>query len=352
MKPKNIRIKDIAKLAGVSEGTVDRVIHKRGRVSKDAESKINNVLSEINYTPNLLARTLGNKRTYRLVAVMPNPELDPYWRQSFEGLKHGEQELSQFGLSVIIEPLLYDPHKKESFQEVTLKAFHSKPDGILVAPLFYYASIPFFKVLAESKIPFILFNTNIREAKPLSFIGQDLSQSGRLAAELLSSNQSGIASYCILHVDEDLPNSMHLLEKEKGFRHFFENDFPSNVVTIKSYSLPAPTHVLFEKEVENILAISNLKGLFVSTSKVHLIARQLEKKDKRISLVGYDLLEENIHYLRKGLINFIIHQNPKKQVKLGIRTLANFLVLGKIPSDQNLFPLEIITKNNIDTYQL
>ena len=47
---KKYRIKDIAELAGVSTGTVDRVIHNRGEVSLDSRKKIEEVLIKINYS--------------------------------------------------------------------------------------------------------------------------------------------------------------------------------------------------------------------------------------------------------------------------------------------------------------
>lgn len=55
-------IRDIAELAGVSKGTVDRVIHKRGHVSPGAFEKVNKLLDEINYQPNLIARNLKKKQ--------------------------------------------------------------------------------------------------------------------------------------------------------------------------------------------------------------------------------------------------------------------------------------------------
>ena len=55
-----IRIKDIAELAGVSEGTVDRVLHNRGEVSAKSREMVEKVLTEINYSPNLIARSLAS----------------------------------------------------------------------------------------------------------------------------------------------------------------------------------------------------------------------------------------------------------------------------------------------------
>jgi len=67
MKTQNtkIRIKDIATLAGVSEGTVDRVLHNRGEVSEKSKAAVEKILEEINYSPNLLARSLASKKHYR-----------------------------------------------------------------------------------------------------------------------------------------------------------------------------------------------------------------------------------------------------------------------------------------------
>ena len=115
-------------MAGVSEGTVDRVLHKRGKVSKTAADRVLKVLDKINYRPNLIAKTLGKNKDYRIAAIIPDPNLDPYWKQSFEGIKSGEKQLAQYGIHLTLEFYFYDLHKKESFQDVTLKVFHSHPD--------------------------------------------------------------------------------------------------------------------------------------------------------------------------------------------------------------------------------
>ena len=64
-----IGVKEIAKLANVSLATVDRVLHNRGRVSDDALKKVTAVMNQIDYKPNLIARTLGSNKNYRIVAL-------------------------------------------------------------------------------------------------------------------------------------------------------------------------------------------------------------------------------------------------------------------------------------------
>lgn len=67
----NIRIVDIAKMAGVSVGTVDRVIHNRGRVSEENKKKVQAILEMVHYQPNLMARSLASKKQYHLLLSFP-----------------------------------------------------------------------------------------------------------------------------------------------------------------------------------------------------------------------------------------------------------------------------------------
>ena len=71
---RKITIKDIAKRAGVSVGTVDRVLHKRPNVSESALEKVNKVLEEINYKPNMYASALAANRYCTFYIIMPKHE--------------------------------------------------------------------------------------------------------------------------------------------------------------------------------------------------------------------------------------------------------------------------------------
>src|SRR5690606_3046599 len=348
MNPKNIRIKDIARLAGVSKGTVDRVLHKRGRVSAEAYQKVMKVLEEIDYKPNLIARTLSSNKTYRIVALLPNPSSDEYWALTEAGIHQAEREWAHYNVHVQI--LIFDQYDKESLKEKSHEVLSTKPDGVVTAPIFYDEALIIFKDLREANVPYVLFNTNIPDVHPLSFIGQDSFYSGKVGAELMFLGQSEGGKLAVLHLDEDLHNSLHLIEKERGFREYFKtrNTIPFQ---IEETSL-RPNEPGFEENLSAVLKDPNLKGIFVSTSKgTSVVAHCLEKIGReRIRLIGYDILEENLKYLRRGTIDFLINQNPKRQAFLGISHLANHLIFKKTAPEKDLFPLEVITQQNVDSY--
>ena len=80
-----IRIKDIAERAGVSEGTVDRVIHGRPSVSPKAMAKVKKALEELDYKPNMYASALAYNKSYTFYSLIPKHESEAYWEEVEEG---------------------------------------------------------------------------------------------------------------------------------------------------------------------------------------------------------------------------------------------------------------------------
>jgi LacI family transcriptional regulator len=344
---KKVRLKDIAKLANVSVGTVDRVIHKRGEVSQESYNRIMAIVEKTGYTPNLIARTLGSNKSFRIVAVTPEPSQDEYWKFAQDGIVQAQDDWSQYSLQ--IKTCHFDLYNRDSFLKAIKAAIRQKPDGLLLAPIFHQEAVKGLALSHQEGIPFVLFNNNIPSADPLSFVGQNLYQSGQLGAELLQLGQQP-GTYAILHVYDDIANSTHLSEKEKGFKDYFDHLKHTTNVAL-SLDLNFSHKKTLEKEIKDLLSIKDLRGLLVTTSKgASLVSRLLDKHGKNgIRLVAYDLLKENIAQLNKGIIDFLINQNSRQQASVGLSHLANFLLFKKHPA-AFLFPLEIITRKNLSSY--
>ncbi|HYC83712.1 MAG TPA: LacI family DNA-binding transcriptional regulator, partial [Chryseosolibacter sp.] len=136
---KIIKLKDIAKLANVSLGTVDRVIHKRSGVSEESYKKIMAIIEKTGYTPNLLARTLGSNKSFRIAAVIPDPAQDEYWKFANDGVARAASDWSQY--NVMVKTFKFDLYDKDSFIKSVKACIRTKPDGLLVAPIFFHESL-------------------------------------------------------------------------------------------------------------------------------------------------------------------------------------------------------------------
>ena len=341
---KKYTIKDIAQMSGVSKGTVDRVLHNRGKVSDKALNAINAVLKNIDYEPNILARNLKNNKIYHICVLFPDPNEDNYWLPCLEGVKDAITEFKHLG--VYIETYFYNPNSTNSFIEKSTSVFNLKPDGVLFAPLFYKETI---QVLNRSNLKNILLSTFNHEVKSKivnSFVGQDLFKSGRVAANLMHSIINKNSNILIIHIDESFNNAIHMQKKESGFRNYFEDLKNYNIATLKirndSFS---------QSEFSEYIKNHNVSGIFVTTSKAYMIAQLInETASKGIKIIGYDLLEENKIFLKKGKIEFLINQNPKAQAFIGISNIIEYFIFNKKISSNKLLPIDIVNSENLETY--
>jgi len=344
---RKIRIKDIAEMAGVSVGTVDRVIHNRGKVSAEVEKEIRRLLKETGYTPNPIAQSLGSKKDFTVAVIIPRPEQDEYWKLANAGINEAQKKWKSYDFHINLKK--FDLYNADSFVEVSERVLDSKPDAVLTAPIFYDESVIFFQKLRDANIPYVLFNTQMEKDDPLCFIGQNLYQSGRLAAEMMDLTLQEPAQIAVMHIHENIDNSIHLKNKERGFRDYCkENRSDFKIHTFSFFN----NKECFDSKANKYIKNNHLNGIFVTTSSgVSVTAEALVRHDeKSIALIGYDLLKPNIDYLKNRVINFLINQDPRRQAFQGLRHLADHLLFNISPPDCDLLPLEIITRENYDSF--
>ena len=88
-RTKKITIQDVAKYANVSVGTIDRVIHNRGKVSAEKKQKIEEAIKKLNFNPNLLARTLALGNRFIICTLFPSaPYPGHYWSIPKRGIDY------------------------------------------------------------------------------------------------------------------------------------------------------------------------------------------------------------------------------------------------------------------------
>ncbi|MGZ3761519.1 MAG: substrate-binding domain-containing protein [Mucilaginibacter sp.] len=344
---KSVRIKDIALKAKVSTGTVDRVLHNRGKVSEVIRERVLRVINEMEYEPNLMARALVSSKSYQLAVLIPDNHVDSYWDDPKRGVEKAQKELKKY--RVAVNQFVFNPYEVSSFVEQAKALSLSKPDGILLPPIFYREVLPFFEEWTAKNIPFILYNTDIRESNRLSYLGQDSYQSGLLAAKLIEYGQPDPCSILIAHIDEEISNSAHLLKKEQGFRDFFTRNVLNEKYNIMRLVLKRSDLASFNSQLDSLVQNTpDLKTIFVTTSKAYEIAAYLEpRRIRHIKIIGYDLLPKNINFLNKGFISFLINQNPEGQGYWGVHYLAKHIVFNKDVPPLKYLPLDVVTKENL-----
>jgi LacI family transcriptional regulator len=351
MPGKKITIKDIAQLAGVSIGTVDRVIHNRGEVSGKTKAKILKITKALNYQPDVLASTLASKKNVKFAIIMPAADSEStFWKSPNIGIEKALSELEYFGLK--ITKYLFSITDKHSFLSEAEKAMAEIPDLILIAPSFHKEAMEVAEICDEKQIPYIFFNSNLPDTNQICYVGQDALQSGMVAAKLMDYGIKNDSEVLIVSLLSLLKNNNHILKRKQGFIKYFESKKDRNIklicLDIDSLSVGDVYNELREAFKKN----PSINGIFVTNSRVFHVARFIEsEKICNINLIGFDLTEENIPYLEKEIIKFLLNQKPVEQAYRAIITAFNKIVLRREVPKEILLPIDIVTKENLMYYE-
>jgi LacI family transcriptional regulator len=345
-----LRIKDIARLANISAGTVDRVLHNRGEVRIETREKVLKIIDELGYTPNLLAKSLALKKTFRVCVLVPfSDEDNRYWNKPLEGLERAKHEIKDYSTKVEISTYRID--NEAEFEKKLAHLIDSGPDGIIFSPHFVECSTRLAEQCRLKGIPVIYLDSNISSDGVIGYFGQNAFLSGYMAARLMSYGLQKNANVMVLKLAKNKASFSHITKREQGFLSFFVDNPLLGVRTI-SVDIDLMTGDNPETVLSEIFAEEKeISGIFITNSRAHVIAPVLKKiLQKHILLIGYDLVEESIPYLEEGLIDFLICQKPEEQGYRSVMAMFNYLLLKKPVDRMNYSPIDIIMKDNYQFY--
>ncbi|HJZ41546.1 MAG TPA: substrate-binding domain-containing protein [Bacteroidales bacterium] len=345
-------IKDIASLANVSIGTVDRVLHNRGEVNPDTRNRVMSFIEELGYTPNLIAKSLALKKSFKIAALIPGAgESNPYWTKPLEGINKAAAELKDYNAEIVVSN--FDAGEEGSFIRQFERILSGNPSGVILAPQFYEASLHYTNLCKEKGIPVVFIDTDLEGAPGLSYFGQDALQSGYVAARLMHYGLPECSKVLILNLARNKLITRHMQLREQGFMNYFKEVVPDHCIR----ALPVEIDLSQAQEpgasMHEILSHeTDISGIFVTNSRVHKVARYLSGMPGRHRLlVGYDLIEANLEFMENGIIDFLICQKPEEQGYKSAMAMYDYLLTGTAIGKVNHSPIDIVVKENSGYYR-
>jgi LacI family transcriptional regulator len=341
-----ITIKEIAKKAKVSIGTVDRVLHQRGRVSLATTERIQKIIKDSGYQPNIIARSLSLKRTISIAVLMPLPNQDGgYWKQPKAGMCRAENELAAFNVRLSIHH--YNKYQDLSFSKAFEDVLNEQPDGLLLAPVISKTAEKLIKSIPPKMI-YLFFDANIKKAENISYIGQNAFDSGNLAAKLMNIICFNPGTLAII---QPSIRDNHISQRVDGFNHFFKKQ--KKLKTELFFPKKEGDAHSFRKKTEDVIVQhEDLQGIFIPSALCHYAADVIQKTDRvDLKLIGYDLIDKNKKHLKNNIIQFLICQRPETQGYEGIHMLHRFFTFASKIKKQVYMPLDIVTRENLTYYQ-
>lgn len=276
----------IAERAGVSKMTVSRVLNKHPYVSNKVRQKIQDIMKEMNYRPNLSASVLSSRssKTLGLVIQFYNNNIftTNYLMEVMFGL---EQALDSSGFNLVLFSRIHPKSKK--YEDITNWHYSGLVKGyVIVAPP---VDSPIVKILLKENIPFVIVSGR-SENKNANWVDADNYNGGFMATEHLIN----LGHRKIAYIGGP-GNSANSLEREKGYIKALEYH---DIKPSSSYRVTGE----FEQRAayEGALKLLSLRNpptaIFASNDLMALGAMQAAKDKglkipRDISIIGFDNID-------------------------------------------------------------
>lgn len=339
-------IKEIAMLAGVSRGTVDRVLNNRGAVNPETEKKVRDIAKAVKYSPNLAGKTLAvRKKMLKFGYILfGSTTSNPFFEDVVFGIKSRAEDLTEFGVTVEIRYTTVDnPEIQARYIDELIEL---GIDGLAITPINHELVIGRLRQLSASGFPVVTSNSDIPDCGRIAYVGSDYYKSGETAAGLMSLITGGSANIGII-----IGSPLVLCHSERvaGFTEYIEKHFPglrvvgkavNNDDDFESFSV---TKELLQKRPET-------DALFLAAAGVNGACRAVKDLGLggKLTIVSFDTTRTTASLLREGIISATIAQQPVIQGARPLDILLDYAGMGIEPDKEFYYTdIEIKIKENL-----
>ncbi|MBA4700151.1 MAG: LacI family DNA-binding transcriptional regulator [Ruminococcus sp.] len=336
-------IQDIADRAGVSRGTVDRALNKRGRINPDVKRRILQIADEMEYVPR--KRKSENKKKVK-IGIVTQLSSASFMSRIRKGIQDAAKETASKDFELLIEEC--ENVSEDSQMESLLRLEKAGVAGIAIMPVDGNLIRNKINELIEQGIKIVTFNTDIIGTRRSCFVGMDNIRSGRAAAGLMGllTRKEGE----VLAITGHFGNSVNNMRVE-GFTSELKESFPDlHLVGVQSsFDEPGEVERLVTKSLDTF---PDLKGIVVFSAGQEGVLKALAKQKipskQRPFVIVYDLTPENIAGLRNDGFDFVLDQNGYMQGHRALCILEDLIFGDALPTKEYYYTdIVIKTKYNI-----
>jgi LacI family transcriptional regulator len=334
--------KDLAKAAGVSRATVDRVLNGRDGVKKRTVDRVNEAIQELGFVRNIQAANLARSQRYRFVFALPRSGdlfLKEIIRHIDEARETFASDLVWCGVEHIDEN---DPHSISAFL-ATLDP--SETTGVaIMAPESPQVRDAIFRLQERgvAALPFIADQSTMEE----HWVGTDHHAAGATAAILIGRFCS-VSKGSVLVVAESM-RSRDSLERRIGFDAEMTQNFPNlrTLPSLETYGDEERAEQILQSAIMNN---SDLIGVYVLSSEARVPMTILNEtmNTNHLIKIAHERTPFTEAALKDGQLDGVIAQDPGHLVRSAVRKLKAITDKRVAKGSQERIRVEVLLRTNI-----
>jgi LacI family transcriptional regulator len=322
-----VTIRQVALAAGVSRGTVDRVVNNRGKVRPEVAERIREVINETGYTPNKAGKVLvTRKRPVKIGCFIPSLG-NAFWDEVTTGFRAAEEELADFGLSLEIREI--HGYVIEEHIEAIKSLVAENCSSLIVSTMDVPDVREYINSVIRGGIPVITINTDLTGTNRLCYIGSDYLTGGKAAGSLLSIFSEFPLAILIV------TGSTMIKGHNDRIAGFLSSLDESGVEyrTVSVCECLDDEARAYDVTLAALRAYPDTNCVYISAAGVTGVCRAIAdsglRRDHRIKVISFDDPETTRALIKKGEIDFTICQEPYRQGYQSVVSLFNYFLENK-----------------------
>lgn len=339
----NVTIKDIAAAAGISRGTVDRVLHNRSGVNPEVAKRVKEIADKMGFVPNKAGKILAARKQKITFAYLLPSSAKPFFDEVLKGVARAEKELSDYGVTV--DTHFFKDFKTETHIKEINKIAESGYTGLCITSLDTPEVQLAVHKLVENGIPVVSVNTDVPDSGRICYVGTDYLRAGKTAAGMANFTTDGNLN--ILFITGSYNIRGHK-ERIKGFTEGLDSRSVKYTV-IDTIEAQDDDECAYQKSVEYLTKNPDINCIFIAGSGCAGVCRAMNELNRKdVNVIAFDEVPAIKEYMHSGLLKFTIGQEPELQGYMGIQRLFSWLMEeGKRTSSDYITQTIIKIQENI-----
>ena len=330
-------IADVARLAGVSTATVDRVLNDRGGVNSEKAARVLSAARRLKLDRNLTRRY---SRVLR-IAVLIQSSANPFHEALREAFTSVGRAYANLNLQFLIQHIAPGDPRGIAAAVADAGARH---DGLIISSPDDARISATVRQVARS-LPVIALATDLPDSGRSAYVGPDDRIGGRVAGDLLGRFLGSLGGDIVMIAG--LLSVRGHKAREVGFREVLAEHYPACHLTqvLESGEYAERAGLLMVQALRDNPAI---RGVYHTTSGASEVVTALApvRRDKAITLISHEL-PANGTLLKARAIDAVIDQNPEFEVRAATELMARFLGRMEGAAESIITPAQIYTPENV-----
>ncbi|MCB1493123.1 MAG: LacI family DNA-binding transcriptional regulator [Rhodobiaceae bacterium] len=337
-----VTLQDVAREAGVSVATVDRVLNRRPGVRPKTIEKVEQAIATLSYSPDSLSARISGRRLHRFAFVLPAGDNLFFHLLRSRVLETAGLPQYPVGDVKVVETDVFSA----TALAATLSDLRGMVDGVAVVALDNAIVREAIDELVASGTQVVTLVSDVPQSRRAHYVGPENVAAGRTAASLLGRFIGTRGGKIGL-----IAGSLHLrdhVERQAGFEQVISSDFPELAVLPVREARDDMARV--EEVTRALIAEApDLAGIYNVGAGNEGVIRALEAtgRARDIVCIGHELLDHNRRALLSGTLDAVISQDIGHEARSALRVLRAHCDGMPIIAGQERIRIDIFVKENL-----